>query len=184
MINWTKEKLITMWNWLYKRYVDLLRKYLKLKRESTVYMGKWNKEQPTQRNKPSAHSSLTKSEAKSKLRSKFPYPKYQIFYVSNTNSMEPFIDANSIVLCEKVTDEVLAKQPLVKGDICIYRADAPIGGYRYIIHRIVDVREKDGEKQYKFLGDNNFWSDGWVRLDQIKWRYVGQLQTRQLEEGD
>jgi len=173
--------LITdLFTFIYNRYIALKRKYLKLKKETTVYMGKWDNETPTQSNKPSAHSSLTKSEARAKLQKGFPRgSKWRYFNVANTNSMEPFIDANSIVLCEKVYSGTLNKQPLTVGDICIYKRERD---GLLIIHRIEQVKLEKG--LYKFKGDNNFRSDGWIKVENILWRYVGQIQTRQIETGD
>lgn len=136
---------------------------------------------PTESNKPSAHSSLTFEAAYNTLYNTFPEPVFKIFTVSNTNSMEPFIDANSLIIAEKINSRVLSEQPLTVGDICIY--ETTIRGVFYrIIHRIKAI---DDEKQrYMFLGDNNIFVDGWVVLDAIKYRYVGQVQLRQIEAGD
>jgi signal peptidase I len=158
---------------------DLLWEWRKrVKEKSSVYMGRWDKEQPTQQDKPSAHSSLTLYEAKEKLRDAFSWRTFKVFNVANTNSMEPFIDANSVVLAEKISTYVLNKQPLEEGDICIYDN----GKGSLIIHRIWK-KDNLGQKFY-FKGDNNFFADGWIKKEQIVYRYVGQLQTRQLLEGD
>ena len=129
---------------------------------------------PTQGDKPSAHSSLNKTQALS-IKSFFPEPQYKLYTVANTNSMEPFIDANTIVICEKLTSRVIGIQPIVKGDICIYNHDN-----LNIIHRVKQVKDN----LYYFRGDNNFFSDGWVARTAIKYRYVGQIQTKQILEGD
>ena len=128
----------------------------------------------TQKDKPSAHSSLTKTQALT-IKSLFPEPQYKLFTVQNTNSMEPFIDANSIVICEKLTSRVKGLQPIVPGDICIYTYSN-----MNIIHRVKEV----DNNLYFFKGDNNFFPDGWVKEEHIPYRYVGQLQTQQLITGD
>lgn len=177
------------WPWeylfdhIYGRYVALLKKYNELK-NATVYMGKFDDEQPTQADKPSAHSSLTRSEARKKLEKAFGGSDYKIFNVANTNSMEPFIDANSVVVVEEINPDILDKQPIVRGDICIYIRPIPgtNGSIQMVIHRVKSVNTF-GDKFY-FKGDNNFFADGWVDIDFIKYRYIGQIQTQQLEPGD
>lgn len=130
---------------------------------------------PTQLNKPSAHSSLSDSRILSFLKPFRDAGGFRTFRVANTNSMEPFIDDNSTIITEKITDLVLSRQPLTKGDICIY--DGQLNGRAtMLIHRITRVRTE--EKQYYFKGDNNFRGDGWVEMKDIKYRYVGQIQGK------
>lgn len=169
----TKESLNNLWNnlWDWRTRIN---------KESTITIGDEWVEVATQKNKPSAHSSLDLTEARAKLSRIFPEPDYKIFFVANTNSMEPFIDQNSVCVFEDLSKvKFIAKQPLVKGDICVYES---IKSNKLIIHRITDVN-LDNSK-YKFFGDNNFFSDGWIDKEQIKYRYIGQLQTREIDYGD
>lgn len=164
-----------IFDYFYLRYVNLLKENRDLKNKAKVVIGEWGSEIPTQSNKPSAHSSLSKDEAKRLwLQAGFIQPWYVISTVTNTNSMEPFIDSNSVVVSEQIRQSVLDKQPIVKGDICIYWHDRL---QTHIIHRVIDTKPK--EELYYFKGDNNYSGDGWVKLSDIRWRYVGQLQTLQ-----
>lgn len=136
---------------------------------------------PTEKDKPSAHSSLSKSEAMIKLKKIFYTSKYQIVTVRNTNSMEPFIDSNSIIVTEKLSESVLNTQPMTIGDICVY--EGKIRGVKtLIIHRIQGMNLD--KTLYRFKGDNNFKQDPWVEKSQIKYRYIGQIQTRIELVGD
>ena len=55
-----KLDLSFLFNGIYKRYVELRRKYLQLKRDKTeiIVLGNFEKERPTQSDKPSPHSSF------------------------------------------------------------------------------------------------------------------------------
>ena len=78
---------------------------------------------------------------------------YSIYYVSS-ESMEPTIEAGSIVIASRNNDEYNIK------DIAIYERN----GMR-IIHRIIDINE-DGS--YVFKGDNNEYADSsYVERTQI-----------------
>ena len=80
---------------------------------------------------------------------------FGISYVP-TNSMEPFIMKESLVLSQKTSFT-----PKV-GDICIYNNSSNVK----IIHRI-------GEKKYQFKGDNNKKTDTeLVSASQIKAKYI------------
>lgn len=87
--------------------------------------------------------------------------KYVVFEIANTNSMLPVFDANHLLYCEKLKPET----KLQMYDLCIYE-DKPTG--RLIVHRI--VAKDDAQKRYKFQGDNNIFSDGWIPRENIKYR--------------
>ena len=171
---------------LYKLTIEQLKKDLsssKFKHAITSVSELFNEEdlKPTQSDKPSAHSSLTMQEAMTKFNQVFPKTKYQLITVQNTNSMEPFIDANSLIVGERLTTKIKRQQPLVIGDICIYKGIIR-GKEVLIIHRIIKVNER--LMLYRFRGDNNFDADPWVKEENIIYRYVAQIQTRQILEGD
>lgn len=87
---------------------------------------------------------------------------FGISYVP-TNSMEPFIMKESLVLSQKTSFT-----PKV-GDICIYNNSSNVK----IIHRIVDIKTENGEKKYQFKGDNNKKTDTeLVSASQIKAKYI------------
>ncbi len=170
----------TLFGYVYSRYVNLIKKHNKFVKDSTIIMGDWGEEKPTQSDKPSAHSSLSRHDAIVKLKKMFPaFRGYVIATVQNKNSMEPFIDENSILALEEITDERLKIQPLVKGDICVYVRERDGAN---IVHRIKKV-SRTGQN-FQFKGDNNFVVDGWINIEHIKYRYIGQLQHKQLKEGD
>ncbi len=134
---------------------------------------------PTQSDKPSPNSSLTITEAKQKLSMGFQSPRFQIFTVLNTNSMEPFIDANSLVAAEVLTVGALNKQPLTIGSICIYNKTIR-GKNLKILHRIAQV----SDTKVLFKGDNNFYYDPWVKKEFVTHRMVGQAFAQQQLAGD
>jgi hypothetical protein len=85
--------------------------------------------------------------------------------VAPTGSMLPVLDSNSILLIESITGAELRGN-----DIAIYEsADRRIN----IVHRAKEVTP-DG---VYFEGDNNSFSDGWIKPDKIRWRIAGILYT-------
>lgn len=136
---------------------------------------------PTQGDKPSPHSSLSFSEAVGIAIKQFKEPRFKLFSVQNTNSMEPFIDDNSLIIAEKLTVRVKKLQPIVAGDVCIYEAMHK-GKQTNIIHRV--VKKHNRHEQYYFKGDNNFNGDGYIHENKIKYRLFGNYQTRQRREND
>lgn len=110
---------------------------------------------PTQSNKPSPSSSISIADAYRKLKKVYPEKEgFTISQIANTNSMEPYIDANCLVVLEVLDDTWrsgrLNRQPLKKGDVVVWNA-----GTTRIIHEIIDVKP-DG---YVIKGKNNFSSD-------------------------
>lgn len=86
---------------------------------------------------------------------------YGISYVP-TESMEPSIPAESLVLSQKNV-----KNPQV-GEVYIYE-----NGDKDIIHRIIGVEVVDGERKYQFKGDNNKNPDALlVSAKDIKAKYI------------
>lgn len=87
---------------------------------------------------------------------------YGISYVP-TNSMEPKIEAESLVLVQKRNFD-----PKV-GDICVYKDSS---GTK-IIHRIKSIKVENAEKKYEFKGDNNKNSDTeLVSKSKIQSKYI------------
>lgn len=166
----TRQSLTSLWN-----YISGNRQ-----QACTVHeiSGDLTIDKPTQEDKPSAHSSLTKDQARNLINNGFPYSGYNVVNVANTNSMEPFIDSNSLVITEIITPDVLQNQPIVPGDICVYkRFDGVL-----VLHRVIKV-SKELNRIY-FQGDNNFFPDYSVKPEQVLYRYIGQVQTRQENHGD
>ena len=58
----------TLFGHVYNRYVNLIKKHNKFVKDSTIIMGDWGEEKPTQSDKPSAHSSLSRHDAIVKLK--------------------------------------------------------------------------------------------------------------------
>jgi len=168
-----KELWNNLWNWRQTIRDDALN-------ERNIEFGEIDlMNKPTQSNKPSPHSSLTLFEAKNLFAKMFPAPKYWVTFVSNTNSMEPWIDDNTIVALERLDSSVLIKQPLTVGDIVVWYRSS---NNTYIIHRIMEVdKHKD---RYYIKGDNNFLADGWIPISDIRFRLVSMIYTRQIRDND
>lgn len=146
----------------------------------------------TQKDKPSAGSSLTKTKAKYLLEKgaarAYHSNEYTTFEVKNTNSMEPFIDQNTIILVEKLKDNphLLQRQPITVGDMCVYETVWQ-GQKVFMFHRIHGKGTRTGidEPVYTFKGDNNFRRDsGYVKESSILYRYVGQMQFQKQNQED
>jgi hypothetical protein len=174
-------------NHLFWRYVESKKEIKRLRdmidnNEVVVHIGSFKWEGPSQKDKPSNSSSLTKKELKARLLKGFPwYAGFIIWGVEDTNSMEPYIDDNSLVVMEKTTSKVLSKYPLKRGQVVVY--PRLVNGQQIlIIHRIVQL-DNLGEKFY-IKGDNNYFADGWINKDLIKYRLVAKGDFQQEEEGD
>lgn len=152
--------------------------------KGTVTLGGGFDDKPTQKDKPSAHSSLSLLSCQ-----KLAYAavkrgalleggrKLSYTTVANTNSMEPFIDDNCVVILE----ETPVGTEFWAGDVVIYRA--PSGNL--IIHSLKEKVLYDGEPGWIIQGKNNFLPD-MVRLkekDIIK-RYVGHFVSVPKRKGD
>lgn len=75
---------------------------------------------------------------------------YRVFYIMS-ESMEPQIDTNQLVLGEYVAED----DELEIGGIYAYRRDG-IWGDEIVIHRLI---EKTEDGKYRFKGDNNYLPD-------------------------
>lgn len=149
-------------------------------------------DKPTQRDKPSPSSHFPRDELLRKKKRQWPRRDgYWITLVANTNSMEPVIDDNSVVVCEDLRTvkgkEFLEEWPLQIGDVCVYVGDQKLwGGRPWIIHQIYQIKtDAYGDKSYKFRGVNNFGVDpGWVWEENIILRAFEFCSARHLREGD
>lgn len=105
-----------------------------------------------------ATSSLSVKDAKTIARSIIETnPTWKIGNVSNTNSMYPTLDYNTVLLLEPVTDKTILK----KNDIVLFGSN--------ILHRIIEVSPTEG---YLIKGDNTKNSDGYVLREDIFYRVV------------
>jgi len=176
---WTKESIkqfVDRLLWWRQDYVD---QELLENGEIMVDRSSFVDELPTQADKPSASSSLSKSQLKQKLLKSFSdVKKYTIFTVADTNSMEPHIDDNSLVVVETVTEDF----KLRPGQVIIYDGTAIFGRFVLVIHRIWTV-SNDGTEFY-IKGDNNYFADGWVKREKIMYNVVAVGYYEQTEEGD
>lgn len=84
--------------------------------------------------------------------------------VAPTGSMLPFLDSHSVLLLEKVKP-----QDLRENNIAIYQ-----GKTSQVVHRVKEITP-DG---IWFEGDNNHYSDGWIKPEQIRWRIAGILYCK------
>lgn len=149
--------------------------------------GIWKPSQPTQSDKPSPHSTLTINQAQTVLKKGFPYNMgYQVSFISNTNSMEPFLDDNTVIAIELLNKEWregrLRIQPLTRGDIVIWEIDK----FRFI-HALTEFKLVDGEKEWLIQGYNNLeadFNDHYFKETDIVARMVAVLYTQQKRKGD
>ncbi len=74
-----------------------------------------------------------------RIQKAFKQSDYKLQYgFQNINSLEPFIDTNTAVVCETITEQVLQKQPLQVGDIVVWHTADPSVEEPRRIHRIID----------------------------------------------
>lgn len=136
---------------------------------------------PTQKDMPSASSSIPMNDLLKYIKNGFPVDKFMVVGVQDTNSMEPYIDDNSWVLCERVTNA--QDFQFRKGMICVYNGSGSniraLHG-KLVMHRITDI---DNE-QLHFKGDNNIGSDGWIDKKYVLYNVTGVIYGLQDEEGD
>ena len=164
-------------------------KYLPVKSKPSI-LGSYEGGKATQADKPSAHSSLSSNwaERAGKALAERIYTidkttNISVHSVANTNSMEPLFDDNCKVCLEELTPVILARQPLVAGDIITYEAVYK-GVKTSIIHRLHSKTTFLGEPAWIVWGDNNFVPDGKVREKLIKRRLVGIIYGKQKRDGD
>lgn len=143
---------------------------------------------PTQLDKPSPSSHLSVEELLTLVGKKFPRSKgWFVSGVSPTNSMEPLIDDNSVVLYEDLRspqgDGFLDDNPLRVGDVCGYYTEAFGQRVTMVIHQIVEVDVKNG--LVKFRGLNNYASDPqWVKEEYVILRAVAVFFGSKVNEYD
>jgi len=148
--------------------------WLKMKPKKSVYTSVGSPSDifiPTQKDKPSPNSSLSSRSLRGFLRSGFPI-NYKIRPVTDTNSMEPVIDDNHLVVTEPFNSSV----SLRVGDIIVYRYPRS-NPEMLILHRVISVNNSFVETK----GDNNFFKDKRVYYDQILERCVGSCWHKQNE---
>ena len=135
---------------------------------------------PTQSDKPSAGSSYSRTKAKNRLKD-FSKDNCTIYSVLNTNSMEPSIDSNSVIVAEPINDYTLGRQPITVGDILLYEHEWA----GKIIHRVVHISIEKKVTKYFLKGDNNFRRDfASVKPEQLVGRYIGQIQIIKTDAND
>jgi hypothetical protein len=140
---------------------------------------------PNHQDKPSPHASLDRwyNEIE-QTEALFRLPRYHVYKeLPNTNSMEPIIDTNTIIILEALTPRVLRQQPLQSGDIVTWLDDAADYG---VLHRVLGVKPNN---QFYIKGDNCVYPDhinGRPEIpgDYIIDRVVGLIYTRQEREHD
>lgn len=170
---WTKDSIT--------KFVDqiLWWRQKAVEEDNTIYFDVWDDNifNSTQKDKPTPHSSMTIATAIDKARKVFPSLTYKISTISNTNSMEPLMDDNCIVVLEKITESVLRRQPIVVGDVCVWNKQG-----RKIIHRI--LRISDSGKSFYFQGDNNFFADGWIPITLVESRLAALFYCKARRDND
>ncbi|MHB9288140.1 signal peptidase I [Halobacteriales archaeon Cl-PHB] len=70
-------------------------------------------------------------------------------HVVNSDSMSPAISAGDVVVVQDVETSALAA-----GDVITYRSDRPADS-QFVTHRIVDLAQSDGQRQFRTKGDAN-----------------------------
>ena len=90
-------------------------------------------------------------------------------YVIVSGSMEPIIKIKDAVLIKRVDNEDEIKY----GDVVTYRATDPTYYGILITHRVVDIKEENGEKIYVTKGDHNETIDrSPIKFNQINGKVV------------
>ncbi|MFD1564282.1 signal peptidase I [Haloarchaeobius amylolyticus] len=70
-------------------------------------------------------------------------------YIVTSNSMEPTIEAGDVVVTKAVSPDEIES-----GDVVTFNADG-VADRGYVTHRVVEVREENGERYFKTKGDAN-----------------------------
>ena len=139
---------------------------------------------PSQRDKPSPSSHFTVEELLAKKRQQYPRRDgYFVLTVQDSNSLEPLVDDNSVVVCEDLRSaqgkKWLKAASLRAGDVCSYQTAT----CRQILHQIVEVDAKN--RLFRFRGFNNYASDAqWVKEEEVLLRAFEFCSARVEEEGD
>lgn len=169
---------------------DIALRLSQTKKTDRIIGGLITQEKPTESDKPSPASSISQTAARRQLVwGDFTSENgYQIVGVANTNSMEPFIDQNCLVILEdlrgKWRDQRLRITPLAAGDIVIY--EATVNGRKgRIIHELKQQTTFLGKPAWIIKGYNNFLVDmAKVPETAIIQRYVGHIACRRVQSGD
>lgn len=123
--------------------------------------GEWGDTKPTQSDKPSPSAYGSLQEAADGLKRAFPYEEgYKVSLIANTNSMEPFIDDNTVVVSErldtsKFREKFLKEVPFRAGQVVIWQSNKG-----RIIHRLREETVFLGKPAWIIWGDNNHFPDG------------------------
>ncbi|OAQ54395.1 S26 family signal peptidase [Natrinema mahii] len=84
-------------------------------------------------------------------------------YVVTSNSMEPTIESGDIVVTKAVPPEGIEA-----GDVVTFHADTTTDR-GYVTHRVVEIREEDGDRYFKTKGDaNDVPDEGYVPADAVQ----------------
>lgn len=134
---------------------------------------------PSHGDKPSPHSSIPLDELHAKAQRDWPSDRFCISMVANTNSMEPLIDDNSVVVLEVLTPEVLTTEPLQAGDVVVFEHEG-----RAIIHMLLRYRIYEGRFWWMIGGLNNYLPDGEICASQATHRLVAVYYGQSLRPGD
>lgn len=172
---------MSLWDKL--RIIDYVNKKLAESAErGNIIGGGFVETKETQADKPSAHSSFSKSKIKRIAYSAVREAKtlsdlnIETAEVSNTNSMEPFLDDNCIVLLE----ETPVGTEFWAGDIVVYQ-----NNNKLVIHELKEKTTFLGEPAWIIKGKNNFLPDmvKVMEKDIIK-RYFGHFVARPQRDND
>lgn len=157
---------------------------LKRRNNQQPELGYYDTGLPTQKDKPSPKSSVTVVDHYQRLRKVYPSTQgYDVSFIANTNSMEPFLDDSDLVVLEDVRGKWakrLLQEPLASGQIIIY--EAPDG--KRIIHTLRQPATFLGQPAWVVQGNNNFLPDPKVSEHAIIARLVAVAYGRRLREGD
>lgn len=70
-------------------------------------------------------------------------------YIVQTNSMKPYFDAGAFILVKEIPPE-----DIKVSDVIAYKLTTEPGSER-ITHRVIEIFDVDGKKEFKTQGDNN-----------------------------
>ena len=80
-------------------------------------------------------------------------------YIITSDSMKPEINNGDVIIVRKIGQEEIKEN-----DVIVYSEEA-----QNITHRVIEITEKDGHKEYKTKGDNNQVEDSkFVLYENIK----------------
>jgi len=106
---------------------------------------------PFSSDKPCAHSSASISDGFARVKSIFKPPDYSVYRIANRcQYLEPLIGPDTIVVFEQVSERVVQKQPLERGDLVTI-----LDGDRRLLGRIKHL-DKDGHSFR--IGSNELFS--------------------------